>query len=111
MCRLYGLQATHPTRSACELLDAQNAMIQQSREDARGLSNPHGWGMGQVTDGTTSCFRQVEPAAESESYREEALKTEGTTVLAHVRRATVGDPSHANTHPFRHGPALLIHNG
>ncbi len=111
MCRLYGLQATHPTRSACELLDTQNAMIQQSREDARGLSNPHGWGMGQVTDGTTSCFRQVEPASESESYREEALETEGTTVLAHVRRATVGDPSHANTHPFRHGPALLIHNG
>jgi len=111
MCRLYGLQATHPTRSACELLDTQNAMIQQSREDARGLSNPHGWGMGQVTNGTTSCFRQVEPASESESYREEALKTEGTTVLAHVRRATVGDPSHANTHPFRHGPALLIHNG
>ena len=111
MCRLYGLQATHPTRSACELLDAQNAMIQQSRKDARGLSNPHGWGMGQVTDGTTSCFRQVKPASESESYRGEALTTEGTTVLAHVRRATVGDPSHANTHPFRHGPALLIHNG
>jgi predicted glutamine amidotransferase len=111
MCRLYGLQATHPTRSACELLDTQNAMIHQSREDARGLSNPHGWGMGQITNGTTSCFRQVKPASESESYRKEALKTEGTTMLAHVRRATVGDPSHANTHPFRHGPALLIHNG
>jgi glutamine amidotransferase len=111
MCRLYGLQATHPTRSACGLLDTQNAMIQQSREDARGLSNPHGWGMGHVTAGTTSCFRQVGPASENAEYREEALKTEGTTVLAHVRRATVGDPSHANTHPFRHGPALLIHNG
>lgn len=111
MCRLYGLQATHPTRSACELLDAQNALIQQSREDTRGLSNPHGWGMGQVTNGTTSCFRQVEPASESAAYREEALQTEGTTILAHVRRATVGKPSHTNTHPFRHGPALLIHNG
>jgi glutamine amidotransferase len=111
MCRLYGLQATHPTRPACELLDAQNALIRQSREDARGLSNPHGWGMGHVAEGTTSCFRQVEPAAESPGYREEALHTEGTTVLAHVRRATVGDPDPANTHPFRHGAALLIHNG
>ena len=111
MCRLYGLQATHPTRPACELLDAQNAVIEQSRQDARGLSNPHGWGMGHVADGTTSCFRQVEPASESLDYRKEALDTEGTTVLAHVRRATVGDPRHANTHPFRHGPALLIHNG
>jgi glutamine amidotransferase len=111
MCRLYGLQATHPTRPACELLEAQNALIQQSREDARGLSNPHGWGMGHVADGTTGCFRQVQPASESADYREEALHTEGTTVLAHVRRATVGDPDHANTHPFRHGAALLIHNG
>ena len=111
MCRLYGLQATHPTRAACELLESQNALIHQSREDARGLSNPHGWGMGHVANGTTSCFRQVQPATESPDYRETALGTEGTSVLAHVRRATVGDPEHANTHPFRHGPALLIHNG
>jgi len=111
MCRLYGLQATHRTRAACELLDAQNAMIQQSRQDARGLSNPHGWGMGHVANGTTSCFRQVQPASESPDYRKQALRTEGTTVLAHVRRATVGEPDHANTHPFRHRSALLIHNG
>lgn len=111
MCRLYGLQATHPTRPACELLDAQNALIEQSKQDARGLSNPHGWGMGHIADGTTGCFRQVKPATESAEYRETALRTEGTTVLAHVRRATVGDPDHANTHPFRQGPALLIHNG
>lgn len=111
MCRLYGLQATHPTRPACELLDAQNALIEQSREDARGLSNPHGWGMGHVANGTTRCFRQVKPAEESTEYRETALDTEGTTVLAHVRRATVGDPNHRNTHPFRMGPAFLIHNG
>ena len=111
MCRLYGLQATHPTRPACELLDAQNALIQQSREDARGLSNPHGWGVGRVRADTTTCFRQVQPASESPEYREEVLRAEGTTVLAHVRRATVGQPEHANTHPFRYGEALLIHNG
>lgn len=111
MCRLYGLHATHPTRPACELLDAQNALIRQSREDARGLSNPHGWGLGHVANGTTGCFRQVTPATESTEYRERALNAEGTTVLAHVRRATVGDPNHDNTHPFRHGSALLIHNG
>ena len=111
MCRLYGLQATHPTHAACELLDAQNALIEQSRQDERGLSNPHGWGLGHVRNGTTTCFRQVTPANESAEYRENALETKGTTLLAHVRRATVGDPDHANTHPFRHGRALLIHNG
>jgi glutamine amidotransferase len=111
MCRLYGLQATHPTRPACELLDSQNALIRQSREDARGLSNPHGWGLGRARDGTLSCVREVQPAGDSPDYRDEALRAEGTTVLAHVRRATVGEPTYANTHPFRHDDTLLIHNG
>lgn len=111
MCRLYGLQATHATRPACALLNAQNALIQQSRGDARGLSNPHGWGLGYVHDHTTSCFRQVAPAAGSANYRAESLRADGTTVLAHVRRATVGEPEYNNTHPFRRGSALLIHNG
>lgn len=111
MCRLYALQATHPTRAACELLDAQNALLHQSKQDIRGLSNPHGWGMASVTNGTARCVRQVQPASESSSYREQALQLEGTTLLAHIRRATVGAPSHDNTHPFRRGPAFLIHNG
>ncbi len=111
MCRLYGLQASHPTRAACELLDTQNAIIDQSKNDARGLSNPHGWGMGHVAGGTTSCFRQVKPASESSKYREKALEVEGAIVLTHIRRATVGDPKQDNTHPFRYDTALLIHNG
>lgn len=111
MCRLYGLHATHPTRPASDLIDAQNSLIQQSREDGRGLSNPHGWGVGIVTNGTVRCERQVGPASESADFRANVLQAEGTTVLAHVRRATIGTPSHENTHPFRDGDALLMHNG
>ncbi len=111
MCRLYALQATHPTRAACELLDAQNALIDQSRHDTRGLSNPHGWGMASLHGPRARRFRQVEPASSSETYREVALGLEGDTLLAHVRRATVGDPVHENTHPFRREDAFLMHNG
>lgn len=111
MCRLYALQATHPTRAACELLDAQNALLAQSQKDTRGLSNPHGWGMASLTGGTARCVRQVDPASESNRYREQSLRLEGTTLLAHIRRATVGTPSMDNTHPFRHDSAFLIHNG
>lgn len=111
MCRLYALQATHPTRASCELLDAQNALLDQSRRDTRGLSNPHGWGLASLTDGRARCFRQVKPASSSTRYREAALGLEGETLLAHVRRATVGEPRRENTHPFRHEDAFLIHNG
>lgn len=111
MCRLYALQATHPTRAACELLDAQNALLNQSQTDTRGLSNPHGWGLASLMNGSAHCLRQVRPADESDTYREQVLHSEGTTLLAHIRRATVGKPSHDNTHPFRRGSAFLIHNG
>ena len=111
MCRLYGMRATHPTRVECELIDAQHSLLHQAKKDRRGLENPHGWGMGWFDHGLTHCARQVQPADESEEYRTSAARTEGTAVLAHVRRATVGEPRLANTHPFRTGDAMLAHNG
>lgn len=111
MCRLYGMIATHPTRAECELLDAQNSLIDQAVEDGRGLENPHGWGIGVVSDGVTECARQVEPADSSDDYRERAIQSEAETLVAHVRRATVGEPVYENTHPFRNGSSFLAHNG
>lgn len=111
MCRLYGFRATHPTRVQCELIEAQNSLMRQSRRDGRGLGNMDGWGLGTVRDGTLRCEREVGPAYESEEYRRDAARIDATTVLAHVRRATVGDPREENTHPFRREGSLLAHNG
>lgn len=111
MCRLYGMRASHPTQVGCALHVAQNALIRQSREDARGLVNDHGWGLGYVRDGELGCEREVGPAAESAGYRRDAARVSATTAVAHVRRATVGEPRAENTHPFVHGRSLLAHNG
>lgn len=113
MCRLYGLRSTHRTRVGCELIEAQNALIQQSRKDARGLSNPHGWGIGYYRHGRVTCKRQASPASQSESFRSHATQIRAPTVVAHVRRATVGDPKLVNTHPFldNDANAMLAHNG
>lgn len=111
MCRLYGFRATHPTRVECELIEAQNSLMRQSRRDSRGLGNPDGWGLGTVRDGTLRCEREVGPAYESEEYRRDAARVDASTVLAHVRRATVGDRREENTHPFRREGSLLAHNG
>lgn len=112
MCRLYGLRSTHATRVGCELIESQNSLIRQSVQDARGFANPHGWGVGFVMeDGTVSCRREVEPASESEDFRDHATEIEAPTVIAHVRRATVGSQMRANTHPFIDHGAMLAHNG
>lgn len=111
MCRLYGMRATHPTEVECELVEAQNALIRQAEEDARGLVNDDGWGLGLVRGGRVECEREVGPAPESEEYRHDVAAAEAEVVLAHVRRATVGHPAAENTHPFRFGRSMLIHNG
>lgn len=111
MCRLFGMRASHPTKVDCGLLEAQNALIRQSEKDERGLVNDDGWGIGYVRDGELHCEREVGPAAGSEAYRRDASRVRATTVLAHVRRATVGGAARVNTHPFRHGRSMLAHNG
>lgn len=111
MCRLYGCRATHPTEVGCELIEAQNSLVHQSVRDERGWENPHGWGIGVWRDGEVFCEKQVEPASSSELFRSKAAGIKAKTVLAHVRRATVGIPSLSNTHPFRDGDILAAHNG
>jgi glutamine amidotransferase len=111
MCRLYGLDSTHPTKIGCELVEAQNSLIRQSVQDERGSANPHGWGIGYVMGQSVSQKRQVQPASESEAFRKTAINTKAPSVLAHVRRATVGKPELNNTHPFQHENSLLAHNG
>lgn len=111
MCRLYGMRSTHPTRVECQLVEAQNSLIRQAREDARGRVNDEGWGLGVLRDGRLEREREVEPAPRSEEFRRDAARVEAEAVLAHVRRATVGEAAVVNTHPFRHGDSMLAHNG
>jgi glutamine amidotransferase len=111
MCRLYSLTATHPTRISCELIEAQNSLIRQAELDARGLSNPHGWGIASHDQNGTVRERQVDPAADDEDFRRHAVQLETCTAIAHIRRATVGAPAVSNTHPFIFGDSILAHNG
>lgn len=111
MCRLYGFRATHPTRIDCELTEAQNSLMTQSRRDERGLESPAGWGLGAVHDGDLEWEREVEPAYESAEYRRDVADVRACVGIAHVRRATVGEPREENCHPFRREGSLFAHNG
>lgn len=112
MCRLYALRATHPTIPTCELLKAQNSLFKQAGGDERGWANPHGWGIvDRLADGSMDYDREPKPADQSEEYRREATETPAIATIAHIRRATVGEPKLENTHPFVGENAALAHNG
>lgn len=111
MCRLYGFRATEPTKVECTLVHAQNALMVQSRGDMEGLSHAHGWGVATYENGVPHVERQAWAAYHGEHFRRAAARINSCTVLAHVRRATVGRPGLENTHPFAWENWAFAHNG
>lgn len=111
MCRLYGFRANEPTKVECSLVRAQNALMAQSRMDREGLTHGHGWGVAEHPDGLPLVEKQAWAAYHGEQFKKTAARVYSRTVIAHVRRATVGSPSLENTHPFVHGVWLFAHNG
>lgn len=111
MCRLYGFRATEPTAVECTLVHAQNALMIQARSDAVGKSHSSGWGVAMYAGGEIHVERKAWAAYEGEHFSRVAARTRSRTVVGHVRRATVGQPSLENTHPFTHGRWVFAHNG
>jgi predicted glutamine amidotransferase len=111
MCRLYAFQANELTKVECPLVYAQNALMMQSAEDESGLSHTHGWGIATYKNDFPHVERQAWAAYSGECFEKAAAKIYSTLVIAHVRRATMGEPAIRNTHPFAYEGWTFAHNG
>ncbi|QCO96552.1 class II glutamine amidotransferase [Arthrobacter sp. 24S4-2] len=107
MCRLFGLHAgSRPVRATFWLLDAPDSLSAQSRRE------PDGAGIGTFdTDGRARVAKQPLAAWEDHAFAREARDLRSTTFLAHVRYASTGAHTMANTHPFEQDGRLFAHNG
>ena len=111
MCRLYGYRSERPTRVECGLIRSQNSLLEQSAKDQRGLANAHGWGIAYYLGDQLRVRRRVPPASRDREFRVVAEDIRTHLLVAHVRRATIGDVSLANVHPFTVGRWAFAHNG
>jgi predicted glutamine amidotransferase len=111
MCRLYGYLSEQPTRIECGLVCSQNSILRQSVADGRGLPNPDGWGLAYYVDGKPHLRHKAASASQDPGFPANATRIYTHALVAHVRRASVGAPSLANTHPFRAGRWVFAHNG
>src|SRR2546423_2824036 len=107
MCRVFGCVAAEPASIRHELLEAENPLIRQSEE------HDSGWGMAvyERADGSRPNCVRLPQAAHSGSDFAEATSLRGRIFNVHVRRATMGGMTLANTHPFCLDCYSFGHNG
>jgi predicted glutamine amidotransferase len=107
MCRLFGMTAgAEPVKATFWLVDAPDSLTAQSRR------NVDGSGIGFFdAAGRPVLDKQPEAAFSDAEFGREARQAESATFLAHVRWATAGGRTTANTHPFAMHGRIMAHNG
>jgi predicted glutamine amidotransferase len=107
MCRLFGMSGgSEPVRATFWLLQAPDSLSEQSRRE------PDGAGIG-FFDRKDQPVVSKQPIAafDDRRFAEEAKDVQARTFVAHVRFASTGALSVANTHPFEQDGRLFAHNG
>jgi len=105
MCRIFGFRSVIQSQVHRSLVSADNALAIQSER------HPDGWGVAYYNAGAPHVIRSVATALDDVLFRRVSGIVSSETVLAHLRKATHGDISILNTHPFQFGPWVFVHNG
>ena len=102
MCRMLGSVSSDRISLRRELLEAERPLLQPDTTSGWGLVvYPHGDGE------QPECTRCPDGAA----CTDELADQRGRILMAHVRNATQGEPTDANTHPFCLGEYSFCHSG
>ncbi len=107
MCRLFGMSGgREPVSATFWLLEAPDSLARQSRRE------PDGTGLGYFdAHGHPVVEKQPLAAFEDDAFAREAREVRSSTFVAHVRYASTGAVSPANTHPFEEAGRIFAHNG
>lgn len=105
MCRLFGFRSVIPSQVHTSLVEAENALGSQS------TAHPDGWGVSYYIDGAPHLTRSAATALSDSLFHRVSGVVSSETVIAHIRKATVGPKTVLNCHPFQYGRWVFAHNG
>jgi predicted glutamine amidotransferase len=107
MCRMFAFMSRVSLKVQRSLVKADNALHLQSRE------HPHGWGIAYYLSGDAEPteVKSVTAAFTDERFARVSEFLTSHAVVAHVRKATVGELGLENTHPFQWQGWSFCHNG
>lgn len=104
MCRLFGLVANKEVDVEFSFLKADKSMKYLSK------AHPDGWGIGWYENSKPKAFKQGRDDGLHYDF-DRVKKVRSHIIIGHVRRATEGDKSRKNAHPFCYKQWLFAHNG
>jgi predicted glutamine amidotransferase len=113
MCRWLAYSGS-PIRLEELLVKRDSSLIDQSLHARQGATttNGDGFGVGWYEDGELPrVYRSTHPAWNDRNLRELAAGITSPLFLAHIRASTGTAIQETNTHPFRYGKWLWMHNG
>jgi glutamine amidotransferase len=105
VCRLFGFRSVILSQVHRSLVSAENALMNQSTD------HPDGWGVAYYVEGFPHVIKSASTAVEDTLFRRVSGIVSSETVVAHLRKATVGNLSIINSHPFQYGNWVFAHNG
>lgn len=107
MCELLGLNFNQPVLCSLSFRGFRHG----------GNNNPHGWGIARYEENTCQIFKEPINANQSNlaTFLRDYKAFKSQIFIAHVRRASRGNVSLKNTHPFsrpfRNREVVFAHNG
>jgi glutamine amidotransferase len=113
MCRWLAYSGS-PIRLEELLVKRDRSLIDQSLHARQGATttNGDGFGVGWYDDGEVPrVYRSTHPAWNDRNLRELAAGVSSPLFFAHIRASTGTAIQETNTHPFRYGKWLWMHNG
>lgn len=105
MCRLFGFRSVIHSQVHESLVRAENALGVQSND------HPDGWGVSYYVAGAPHIIKSEKTAINDTIFKKVSGVVSSQTVLAHIRKATLGEINILNTHPFQYGRWTFAHNG
>ena len=106
MCRLFGFRSNVPSAVHRQLIAEKNSLRAQS------IEHKDGWGLAAYdTTGLSKIVHGLGPAHLDPRFEGTIGNLSVTTMVAHVRLASIGSIQMTNAHPFTLGEWTFVHNG
>lgn len=101
MCRMFAVRSVEPVR------------VERAFQGLRKLASEHkdGWGIARFDGRAPWLETSVSGASCCQRFAALGSDIETTSLLAHIRLASVGSVAEENTHPFFSGGWAFMHNG